>query len=38
MAVDKILKRLGKAKWSLFSEPEERWYRADYVEHGQNNF
>jgi len=36
--VDIILKQLKKAQWALFSELEERWYRADDIEHGQKQF
>ncbi|BCX74088.1 MAG: VOC family protein [Pseudomonadota bacterium] len=36
--LDEILSRLTLAQWSLFSELEECWYRADDVEHGQKQF
>ena len=36
--LDDILNRLHKAQWSIFSGLEERWYRAENVEHGQKQF
>lgn len=33
-----ILRRLEQAAWPLFEAPEERWYRAEHVEHGQRQF
>ena len=36
--LDDILNRLHKAQWSIFSRLEERWYRAENVEHGQKQF
>ncbi|WP_353172838.1 bleomycin resistance protein [Acinetobacter rudis] len=37
-ALAPILSRLAQANWPLFAEPEERWYRADHIEHGQRQF
>ena len=36
--VDGIITRLSQANWPLYKELEERWYRADDVEHGQKQF
>ena len=36
--LDDILNRLHKAHWSIFSGLEERWYRAENIEHGQKQF
>lgn len=38
LALVPILNRLSAAHWPLFAEPEERWYRADQIEHGQRQF
>ncbi|MDR0196354.1 MAG: VOC family protein [Myroides sp.] len=37
-AVEPILKRLKEVRYKLFIDVEERWYRADDVEFGQNQF
>ena len=36
--LDDILNLLEQIQWPLFSELEERWYRAEDVEHGQKQF
>ena len=36
--IDPILQRLSQANWPLYQAVEERWYRADQVEHGQMLF
>lgn len=36
--LDDILNLLEQIQWPLFSELEERWYRAENVEHGQKQF
>lgn len=36
--LDDILNRLNRVQWPLFSGLEERWYRAENVEHGQKQF
>lgn len=33
-----ILERLKSINYPLFDEPEEKWYRADNIEHGQIQF
>jgi catechol 2,3-dioxygenase-like lactoylglutathione lyase family enzyme len=33
-----ILARLHAAGWALFLAPEEKWYRAGAIEHGQRQF
>jgi catechol 2,3-dioxygenase-like lactoylglutathione lyase family enzyme len=37
-ALQPILDRLAAAGWPLFMAPEEAWYRAGEVEHGQRQF
>lgn len=37
-ALQPILECLAGAGWPLFVEPEEAWYRAGEVEHGQRRF
>ncbi|TCM68341.1 catechol 2,3-dioxygenase-like lactoylglutathione lyase family enzyme [Acinetobacter calcoaceticus] len=37
-AIDPIVQRLEQAQWPLYEAVEERWYRADQVEHGQKQF
>ncbi|MDN5434534.1 MAG: VOC family protein [Acinetobacter sp.] len=36
--LDSILNRLDVAQWPLFEALEERWYRAENIEHGQKQF
>ena len=36
--LDSILNRLDVAQWPLFEALEERWYRAENIEHGQRQF
>ncbi|WP_423854520.1 bleomycin resistance protein [Acinetobacter guillouiae] len=36
--LDSILNRLDVAQWPLFAALEERWYRAETIEHGQKQF
>ncbi|MFY1893215.1 bleomycin resistance protein [Achromobacter xylosoxidans] len=37
-AIEPLLERLARARWPLYREPEERWYRSDAVEVGGRQF
>ncbi|AMH04277.1 bleomycin resistance protein [Achromobacter xylosoxidans] len=37
-AIEPLLERLARARWPLYREPEERWYRSDAVEVGVRQF
>ncbi|MFY3164672.1 hypothetical protein ACOTEZ_05785 [Achromobacter xylosoxidans] len=37
-AIEPLLECLARARWPLYREPEERWYRSDAVEVGVRQF